>query len=489
MAKNIFFWSFALFLIVQTSIVFSFDCNTVSPQSYPTCLEISSMNINQSEKDLILSNLDYSKKFYPDHSFVYQRNTNLQINDAPYGYQKQNGIFVRNAWLSLLTAMPSVIYNNNTYVNQTAKALCKYNYGTQIPSNYYSPRYPYTNNGDCKRIYTVTTNTAVNRVYLNTAYQGSGSLVNLNINSDGNLMSKYSINLAVDIDHYVWNTYCCQTEDYCAEYKEERYCCKRKNGKCTRHCYRDVCVDWEIRCIKDCHDCVYDHDETQADNMLLTDSIPIKRYNNNLFANLNVVNSYGDSTVFKLNYSNSVELSFQDSLYQSHQFVYDINYSKKPYYIYTLKAYDYNQEKMQNMIKDNQNLIVKNTANCKIKSFDFFNIFQSNCNLASDNIDLSISTDKLSYKENETIQISIIPSNIIVKISYANETKNAQGNTSFTAKHLQNRITADYKAVKAEKIIFVESESKFALLWNFSVFGFLNYFFYVALKKYWGNAL
>lgn len=448
----------ALVLIIMTAgapLILAFDCNAISPANYNTCIEIKNSNLTDAEKDLIISNLDYTKKFFPYHNFVFNKNTNLVINSAPVGIQNYNGIFVKNAWMSIFAVMPSILYNNTLYVPNKTQVLTGFNYQIQTPTNYYSSGYPNTNNGDCQREYSLTQNTSENRVYVNNQYQGSGRLVELNISSDSQIKAVYSVNVAYSVTHYYW----------------QRYCSRYRRGICIQYSYR----------------CAYNYNEVKSDSIPITDYLNVKLFNNSLVGDVKTIYSYAENTKLEPNYTNSIELTFQDSYFKSYEFTYDINYSKAPYYVYTLKAENYKQEKINNIYKDGSSLILKNTNNCTIKAWDFFSSIQNFCFLEPKPINFSIKTDKLTYKANETIKISIFPKNISVNLTYANQTKQVMGNSSFIAEPLSNKITATYYIYQAEKVIFVQDREKFLVIWNFSIFGFLNYALYCVLRKCFGG--
>lgn len=455
MTKHLLFGALALILLVQTPTLFAFECNSLDPANYDTCNEIMNSELTEEEKELLASNLEYQSKFFPDHYYVYQRNTNLLVDNSPEGIQEHSGQFVREAWVAVFTAMPSIIYNNNLYCPRTTEILTGYNYDLSIPSNYQSSRYPYTNGGDCKRTYSLIQNTAENRVYANNNYQGSGRLVSANINSDSEIKAVYDIDVAVDVDHYKW----------------EKKCCKRRNGRCKRYCYT----------------CRYRYDETQGDDIRIEDSIDVKFYDNNLFADLEIVNSYGGTTSVSPNFSNSIEVNFENSEYEFNEYTYSINYSKAPYYIYTLEAEDYNKEKSSNILRNGANLLIKNINLCSIKAFDFFNIIEKSCGLNGEDFYFYIKTDKLKYKPNETIHVEIIPDDILVEVTYANKTKEVKGGVNLDADPAYNKITASYGISNSERIIFIQGEERFGTVMNLSIFGFLNYFLYVSLRKYFGG--
>jgi hypothetical protein len=459
MIKNNLIGLFALLLLVAVQIpfIYSIECSQVSQANYNTCLQIKNMSLNDSDKDLIISNLDYSNKFSPDHQYVYDRNTNLVINDPPANVSKQQGIFVKNFWMNIFTVMPSVLYNNSSYVPNQTKIFTGYNYNFISPVNYVSPSYPNTNNGDCQRTYTLTKNLTENKVFVNNLYQGSGKLVRINILNDSEIRSIFTINVSYSIAHYSW----------------QRYCSRTRKGICIQYSYR----------------CQSSSNEIQQDNLQAVDSIRVRYYNNSLFANISTLSSYSGNTKFGLNFSNSVKTTFKDSSYTFNEFVYSINYSKAPYYVLTLRAEDYKQEQITNLFKQGNSLIVKNTNNCTLGASDFFYSFNKLCYGEQKQINFSINTDKLRYLLNDTIIVYIYPQNISVNITYGNQSKIAIGNTSFHTESLQNKITAFNESSSAERIIYVQEQDRFGIIFNFSIFGILNYALYAILRKCFGGTL
>ena len=148
-----------------------------------------------------------------------------------------------------------------------------------------------------------------------------------------------------------------------------------------------------------------------------------------------------------------------------------------PYYVNTLSARSYNQEKLSNLFKDGDELIVKNAGGCKIFSYDFFNILEKDCSLEGQNLDFFIKTDKLKYNSGETIRVYIFPENISAKVSYANETRIARGYVEFLAVYYKNKILAEYVGIKSEKIIYIINRNRLLIIWNLFIFALFNYFF------------
>lgn len=457
MKKNNLIGLFALLLLVAVQIPFTYSatCSLVSPANYNTCLQILNTTLNDSDKDLLISNLDYQDKFFPNHQYIFNRNTNLVISTAPTGASLQQGIFAKDIWNSLFTTMPSVLYNNSLYVPNKSQVLTGFNVRYALPTNYYSSGYPNTNGGDCQRTYTLTKNLSENKVYVNNIYQQSGKLVNVSITQNSIIKSVFSVNISYSIDHYNW----------------QRYCSKYWKGMCTQWSYR----------------CRYNRNEVQSDNIQAIDQISVKYYNNSFFANLSTISSYSSNTNFNLNFSDSVKVKFTDASYNYDKYTYSINYSKAPYYILTLRADSYGNEQINNLYKNGNSLIVKNTNNCTLEAFDFFNYFNQSCYAEQKSINLTIKTDKLAYTLNDTIKVSVYPQNISVNLTYGNQTKLVKGNVSFTAERLANKIIAINGSSQAERVIFVQEENRFGLIYNFSIFGLLNYFIFAVLKRCFGG--
>ncbi len=459
MKKNNLIGLFALLLLVAVQIpfIYSASCSQISQANYNTCLQILNTTLNDSDKDLLISNLDYQDKFFPNHQYVFNRNMNLVISDAPTGVSKQQGIFVKDVWASIFAVMPSTLYNNTLYVPNKTQVLTGFNVRYTLPSNYYSSGYPNTNGGDCQRIYTLTKNISENKVYVNNLYQSSGKLVNINVNQNSVITSVFNVQISYSVAHYGW----------------QRYCSRRSNGVCVKYSYR----------------CSSSYNEVQQDNIQATDSINVKLYNNTLYAEIKTISSYSGSIDFNLNFSDSVKASFENSQYRYDKFTYSINYSKGPYYVLTLRADDYKNEQISNLFKQGNELIVKNYNNCSLEAFDFFNYINKSCNAEQKVSDLRVETDKIRYFANETILVSVYPQNISVNLTYGNQSKIIKGNTTLIAKDLENKIIAVNGTSNAERAIYVQEKDNFGLVYNLSIFGFLNYAIYAVLRKYFGGLI
>ena len=451
-----FTWGLVLLVLVQAPLIFALDCNSISIPNKDTCLGIINSNLTHIEKEFLISNLEYSKKFYPDHDYIKQVNSNIPINQSPDKVRTVDSIFIKNAWNSVLAIMPSVIYNNSLYVPNKTSILTGFNYNLVIPQNYQSPKYSYTDQQDCRRDYSLIENNSQNSVYINNDYSGEGRLTNVSINNDSEIKSIYKISVKVKIDHYQW-------QDNCEAWTD---------GNCAWYSHR----------------CEFYNSEIKNDNLQTSDETNIRLYNKSLFGEIKT-DSYSNTTRIKLNYSDSIELSFNDSRFTFYKYAYTINYSKAPYYVSTLKAEDFNQETLSNILKSEDSLLVRNNENCTLRYFDFFRDIKGSCNIPSHQVTFHIITNKLAYKVNESIIVNIFPQNISVNLSYSNISVSIEGNYTFKADLSKNKIIAQYLNFETEKIVFVSDGKKLVFLWEFGIFLFFNYSLYSVLKRYWGRIL
>jgi len=96
---------------------------------------------------------------------------------------------------------------------------------------------------------------------------------------------------------------------------------------------------------------------------------------------------------------------------------------------------------------------------------------------------LEIKTNGVDFVENNTIQVSILPENTLVKISYASQEYFAQNKINFTAELYQNKIIAEQGETTLEKIINVRDKTNEDIVVNLGVLCFFGYICYKFLKK------
>lgn len=434
-----------LLIIVQSPFIFSYSCDDMSGEIQEACLEISESELSDFEKELLISNLEYENNLEPNHFLVYSKNTNLQIEDAPEGIQIYNDRYIENAWMKIFTLMPSVIYQNFLYVPKNTKVLTGFHFEFDEPKDYRSSRYPETKNGDCRIRYRLLEKIEENKIYVNGIYQGQGQLVPITINQDSKIESIYSVKIKYDVNHYRWDW----------DYEYDRY------------------------------ECDYDYDETKTGQITIRDSIDVKIYKNNLVADILKITNDGYSSRLKLNYSDSVEVSFINSGYNYHKYLFEFVNSFPPYNVLTLKATDYRGETLTNLFREEDSLIVNNIEECVVRGFDFFNEVASECSVENSFIGLKIKTDKLKYDNGEEIEVEIFPKDVLVNLTYAKKSYLVKNEKILNAIKPYNKIRAVYHGELAEKIIYIKNKSRLILLYNLFLVILVFVILYIIVKKYW----
>lgn len=453
MERFSFFGALALLIIVQSPLIFSYSCDDMSGEVKDACLEISGSDLSDSEKELLISNLEYENNLEPNHFFVYSKNVNLPIKNAPEGVHIFNDEYIEDAWMKIFTSMPSVIYENFLYVPRNTKVLTGFHYEFDEPEDYRSSRYSRTLSGDCRTRYRLLEKTEENKIYVNGVYRGQGRLVPVIINQNSKIESVYTVKIKYDVNHYEW----------------DRYCCRRNDGRCVKYCY----------------DCDYDYDETKTGQITIRDFMDVKIYENNLVAEVLEMTSDGYSYRVKLDYSDSIEVSSINSEYSYHRYLFEFANSFPPYNVLTLKATDYGRETLFNLFREGNWLIVNNIEECAIRGFDFFNEAENECSVETSLVNLKIKTDRLKYGEGEEIEIEIFPKDLRVNLTYANRSYLVENRITLNATEPYNKITAVYHRELSEKIIYIKNESRLILLYNLFLVILVFLILYIIIKKYW----
>lgn len=453
MKKFSFFGALVLLVIIQSPFIFSYSCEDMPEEIKETCLEISESDLSDSEKQLLISNLEYENNLEPNHFLVYSKNTNLQIEDAPDGVQTYDELYIKNGWMKIFALMPSIIYQDSLYVPENTKVLTGFNFEFDEPEDYQSSRYPETKNGDCRISYRLLEKNIENKIYANEVYQGQGQLVPITINQDSKVESVYTVKIKYDVNHYRWDGHCCERDD----------------GRCLEYCY----------------DCDYNYDETKTGQITIRDFIDVKIYENDLVADILEISELGYSSRLKLNYSDSIEVSFVNSEYDYYKYLFEFVNLFSPYNVLTLKATNYGGETLTNLFREEDSLIVNNIEECQIRGFDFFNEVESECSVENSFVGLKIKTDKLKYNNGEEIDIEIFPKDVLVNLTYAGEFYLVKNKKILNATEPYNKIRAVYNWESSEKIIYIKNESRLTLLYNLFLIILVFVILYIIIKKYW----
>ena len=438
----------ALALLLPSAI--AFNCNSLSGGDLAICNSIQNTNLSQSDKDLLISDIFNSNKTSPNFDFVYQWNTNLNISTSPDGKIYSSGT-IKNAWIKIISLMPSIIENNTLYSSSAGKLLTAYNYSYQLPTAIAS--------GDCKTYYTLSSKTEQLNVYINNNPIGHDKLISFNnLNQDANFKSELVISLKYKIDHY-------KNKKYCSKYDSK--------GRCIKYSYR----------------CEFSNSEYKTDILTISDQLSAKFYQNNPASTFKVIDKYSGITKGVLeayNYT-ALSLSFNNSQYKNSKYIYSLNYSL-PYYILTIKAEPVEITNFNNININQKNksiyFTVADASNCKIQLNDFFSSKIIACDLSFNEINFSIKTDKINYFDNDTIKVYISPDNLQVNLTYANKTIIARNYTELKAILYENKISAKIGDNGQETLVNVNKREDFNTLYLLCALFFVGYLCYKIIKGY-----
>lgn len=366
MAGKILFSFFVLFLLAQT--VIGFDCSTIDKTE--DCLELNSVDEN------LIANLIYTEYLDPNHGFISQYNSNIEVTSAPSGSSFHYKGVIQSTWFSLLTIEPSILFENKLYVPSQSKVRTEYGYNIKVPENYYSN---YKRDGrTCKILYSLNSQQDFVSVYDDNSLEGTGKLVTVSIDDDSTIKAVLQIQATIKQREYRW----------------DRYCCRRYDGRCIKYCY----------------DCDYYSTSYKTDSLTIERTQEVFSYDHQPVSDFEIISQYYGSYKGKLTKDNqtSVELAFQNSYFNEHEFEYGANFTNKPYYLLQLTARRINDKDYQNLINDNYTFFIKDISGCSIEYSDFFSIGTKDCiyNLQEENVD-KIQTTGFSESWNLLLKIVI----------------------------------------------------------------------------------
>lgn len=419
--------------------VYAFDINCDNVNDRDSCLEIiNDDELTDEEKEMLISALIY-QSYYPDYDFIYDWNNNLELN-----YEGESNGFIYNAWVKIKGITPSVMINDELYCADEGKILADYDYHINMPDNVLW--------GECRTEWIKESETSRLSVYANGRYIGNEKELNFDINQDAEFTANLNVNLRTRLDHY----------------RDVRYCCGRRNGRCVSYCtecrlYSSDIINHEVN--------VYDN-------------LNVKYYGNEPEFNFEVLDN-NDDLSFRADVINNsyLNINFDNSYYNSFNYFYGLNIDEDS--LITLKAFPSNVTEIRNMIFSNGIFSVRNYNDCRIRYGDFFNSYEYDCGLDYEEYGLRIETDKLSYNIGETITVDIYPDYEDVRLSYGNETVIAQRNYEFEALPYHNRIESKLGNEESYKIIHVKDEDNMNKLFDFGVFFGFGYVLYLVCKKYY----
>jgi len=430
------FFVFLGFILILIPMAKAINCDSISNPEL--CEEILNSNLTNEEKEYLISDIIDNLKNFPSHDFVKEYNLAIGTSNPLENVQKYNEGYIKNAWIKLIAVMPSILENNTIYISDNGEVLSAFGHEIELPSE--------TIGQDCKTKYVLKENKGVLNVFLNNNYQGSGRLVEFSANKDSEVRIEYEITVKTDIRHYMWN-----------------------NGRCR-----------------------YKYTEYKTDNLVISDISKLKYYNPNSKANFSVIDQYSGITkgVLLGNNFSSLHLSFANSYFNQYGYKYSIIWNPDSYNSFQVKAEKDKKIESNNLFYKNNNpyeILVNDISNCQIRLYDHFKNKIFPCNLEFEELNITIETDKLIYKNNETIHVTTKPSNKKFSLEYANYTFNVTNSIDIKAVYPDNRISLFYNGRRYDKIIHVKNDKPLTLLFSLSIFGGFNYIFFGFLRKYFGG--
>jgi hypothetical protein len=336
--KPVLFWGVILLLLPFVS---AFDCSLTFDNDY--CIKTLNSDLNETEKDLILSSLLYENYQYPDHNFIEEYNLDIIVNSLPEDTQIYDSKYIKNAWLSFLAVFPSVYEDDTLYVGEYVNALSAYDYLIKLPSGRQS--------GDCRTEYRLLDNSANINYYFNDVLVGSGEFDNIVISNSGTIKAKLSISTRVEIKHY----------------KTQR----------EEHQYF---IGGDIYYTESCE---YSYSETDTDSLTIEEKKEVRLYDTLPYLDITITNIYHSTTKGHFNAENYsfFKISFNNSYIQRQKYYYDLIFEKKPYYIAYLRASTINGTAISNLFLSEENFYISDTSNCSLYAYNHFFKYSSECDL------------------------------------------------------------------------------------------------------------
>lgn len=442
--KQAIIFSFLFFLMIHS--VFAIDCNLLEHKEI--CEEIQNSEISQEEKDYLMRDIIHDFNDFPSHSFVKEWNTNIITSEAPENTQTFNKRYIQNAWVKVFAVMPSILENNTLFHSGNGEILTGYNHDIIFPKK--------AESDDCRTDYSIENVEEEIKVFQNNDFIGEGKLVNFSLSNDAVFKSEYNIKAKIRLDHFELEEECCDEE------------CEQK-----------------------CESCEFSHTTYDEENLkILSENFNIKYYNINLSEEYLIKDQYLGTTKAEFSGKNytSMHLTYSNSYFKEFNYFYSIVWDVLPYYVLTVKAEKNQKIEFDNLIYEGKNpytIFVKDTKACELIVYDHFKGLKQNCNTSYENIGIGIKTDKLIYKNDETIKINVVPYQNFT-LTYANQTYTINNYLELKAVYPYNKISILHNGRSYDKIIHVKNNEPLMMLFSLSIFGIVNYAIFGLIKKYWG---
>jgi hypothetical protein len=318
-----------LFFVILSSSAFAFDCSIFNDQA--DCNELNKVN------ESLIADLIYQDISYPNHEFIYNYNSKIDVTTPPYDAEIESNGYVKNAWFTILTVMPSILYEDNLIVDGAFQLRSEYDYDYFVPSTYTNNK---KNEGSiCKIKYYLHSKSDNLKLYANGNYVGNQKIVSLSVNKPTELKGIYSVSVTIRKKIYEW------------DYDEDE--------------------GW---------DCDYEYTDYDTNSVTIEDSIDVISYTAPSIPKMVFLYQYNDNLQGKFtNSNNNLEISFANSYYRESFYGFSATFSKEPYYFLTIKANNISSKKIKNLYVDNNTILVKDAKDCMVSYSNFFNSGEIEC--------------------------------------------------------------------------------------------------------------
>lgn len=360
---------FLIFVLLSLNTA-AFDCSIFDGIDRDNCIELNEQDENY------IANIIYKNYSIANHEFISEYNDAIIVDAPPDGYVVHNSSFIKDAWLSILTIQPSVVYHNNVYVPEEVELRSEYDYHIAIPQNYLNSN---GRRGDTCRIdYSLYNENALLNVTSNNLEYGNQKMTTISIDGDSTLTT--TLTIYATIQRVI--------------YTEQLECCIWRRPRCRQYCLQ----------------CRYQQTDYQNDQVQLSDHINVKYYSHNIQPGFTFIEEYANTKkgIIEKDNQTNIAINFDNAVYSDNALEFSANFSKKPYNFLTITAVDQNSKTTRNLISNNDTIFVNSPESCRVKYNDFFIEEEIDCiNAVSETEIAEFQTREFSNNWNLLFGISI----------------------------------------------------------------------------------
>lgn len=355
---------FFLFLVFVPSVL-AFDCTSLDSSVYGDCVYLADVN------ESLIANLIYTSSFTPDHNFVREYNNDISVV-KPSAVSTQSSSYIKNAWLSIIRAQPTVLYNGLVYAENIVTVYSDYDYSVSVPSNYYNDRK--RNGRTCQILYNLHSNSATFS-YSVGALTTHSPISTFSFSNVVTVTARLDIQVTIRAREYEWD---------------------RDDGR------------WY---------CEYDRTYYPSTSMTLYDSIDLYPYTSTP-ASFEIQAEYYDTIRGVLNNSgNNIILNLSNGSYVEQNMQYSAVFTNPPNNFLQIVAENISSVKTDRINKQDSVLLGIAGESCSLYQIDFFDSSTSACIDATDEYELE-QFEKKEWMFNIRLIIQLLLIGFVIYISF-----------------------------------------------------------------------